>query len=175
MSIGLNVKTEVYGLDKLKKQIEFISKMATLKTNKNFQQYLQKKFLETVNKISIRDLPEGELKGEYISHNQIRELDDGFVIYNDTFIETDTDGYGGKFSIALAFEYGTGLVGQENPKVGAWQYNVNQHEKGWIYFKDGTFHFTRGMRGYEIYRFSRDEIENNLKTWVLNYTNGKEV
>ena len=50
-------------------------------------------------------------------------------------------------------EFGTGIVGSENPHVdealknAKWVYDVNKHgEKGWIYpKKDGTFGWTKGQ------------------------------
>ncbi len=50
-------------------------------------------------------------------------------------------------------EFGTGIVGSENPHVAeflaevGWKYDVNEHgEKGWIYPKgDGTYGWTKGI------------------------------
>lgn len=50
-------------------------------------------------------------------------------------------------------EFGTGIVGSNNPHVSAflaragWKYDVNEHgEKGWVYPKgDGTFGWTKGI------------------------------
>lgn len=50
-------------------------------------------------------------------------------------------------------EYGTGIVGSQNPHVAealssmGWKYDVNQHgEKGWFYPKgDGTYGWTKGL------------------------------
>ena len=50
-------------------------------------------------------------------------------------------------------EFGTGIVGSQNPHVSeflaksGWKYDVNEHgEKGWIYPKeDGTFGWTKGI------------------------------
>ena len=47
--MGLYVRTKVDGLEGLKKRIEFVKKMALLNTNTDFQKYIQKKFLDTVN------------------------------------------------------------------------------------------------------------------------------
>lgn len=167
--MSLNIRTNIDGLKEFEKYIEFVEKISFLQTDKKFQKYIQNKFLETVNRISIERLPEGNLKQEYIQHNQIRETDSGFVLYNDTTVSTENENYDGEFSIALAFEYGTGIVGQENPKLGAWDYNINNHEKGWIYFKDGSFHFTRGMEGQEIYRYTLEEIKRELPNWIRDY------
>lgn len=50
-------------------------------------------------------------------------------------------------------EFGTGIVGIQNPHVddalakSGWKYDVNEHgEKGWVYpKKDGTFGWTKGQ------------------------------
>lgn len=47
-------------------------------------------------------------------------------------------------------EFGTGIVGSQSshPMSGivGWKYDVNNHgEKGWFYFKDGEWHWTKGM------------------------------
>ena len=119
--VGLNYKLKINNLDKLKNQIEYIRKYSTLKGNKDFEEYIKRKFKETVNRISMEELPSGEMKDKYIANNKIRPVDGGFELYNDTFVETETEGYNGEFSIALAFEYGTGIIGERNPVDDAWQ------------------------------------------------------
>lgn len=47
-------------------------------------------------------------------------------------------------------EFGTGIVGMENQHpnsdIVGWKYDVNEHgEKGWFYFKDYEWHWTKGM------------------------------
>lgn len=47
-------------------------------------------------------------------------------------------------------EFGTGIVGASSPhpntSIVGWKYDVNEHgEKGWFYFKDGEWHWTKGM------------------------------
>ncbi len=47
-------------------------------------------------------------------------------------------------------EFGTGIVGKDNPhpdiSIVGWRYDVNEHgEKGWFYFKNGKWHWTKGM------------------------------
>ena len=51
---------------------------------------------------------------------------------------------------AAYVEFGTGVVGQESPhpdiSIVGWKYDVNQHgDMGWYYFKDGEWHWTKGM------------------------------
>lgn len=183
MSINLKTSIKVDSIEKLKQYIEYVKKFVTIKSDKNFQKYIQTKFLETVSKIASDRLPGGKISQLYISNNKIEPLSDGFILYNDTFVETNSSGYNGKFCIALAFEYGTGIVGQENPKVGAWQYNVNGHIDGWWYPTDeddpnptkkaldsgDIVAWTRGLQGYEIYRFTAEEIRQNIRTWVKEY------
>lgn len=47
-------------------------------------------------------------------------------------------------------EFGTGIVGSENPHpdtgLASWKYDINKHgEAGWHYYKDGEWHWTKGM------------------------------
>lgn len=50
-------------------------------------------------------------------------------------------------------EFGTGVIGQGNPHIAdylekaGWKYDVNEHgEKGWVYFKDGRYYWTKGIK-----------------------------
>lgn len=47
-------------------------------------------------------------------------------------------------------EFGTGIVGANSPhpdtSIVGWKYDVNEHgEKGWFYFRDGEWHWTKGL------------------------------
>lgn len=47
-------------------------------------------------------------------------------------------------------EFGTGIIGSDNPHpdtgLANWKYDVNEHgESGWYYYKDGEWHWTKGM------------------------------
>lgn len=47
-------------------------------------------------------------------------------------------------------EFGTGIIGSGNPHpdpgLANWKYDVNEHgEAGWHYYKDGGWHWTKGM------------------------------
>ena len=51
---------------------------------------------------------------------------------------------------AFYVEFGTGIVGADNPHpdpgIAGWKYDINQHgDLGWYYFKDGEWHWTKGM------------------------------
>ena len=162
------------GLDNLDKYIEFLRGMLNMKTDREFQKYIQNKCLETVKEVTDRIMRySGATVEAYKRNHKIREVADGFEIYNDTVVDVETEGYNGVFSIALAFEYGTGIRGAENPKENAWNYNVNNHENGWIYHKNEKFHFTAGYEGMEIYRNSAIEIDKRLGEWVPSYYTSK--
>lgn len=59
-------------------------------------------------------------------------------------------------------EFGTGIVGKQNPHPDLasanWKYDVNEHgEKGWMYYKDGEWHWTKGMSSRPfMYETARD-------------------
>lgn len=178
----INGKLEVSGLENLQKQIDYVKKMQSMTTNKDFQRFIQEKCLETVIKVSKQRLRTGsgaeectndEYFEEYINNHKIREIDNGFVLYNDLTVPANTkkpENYPNGFSIAMAFEYGVGIVGENaNDNPNAWAYNVNNHQFGWVYEKDGQYFATYGYAGFEIYRFTAIEIQKQLPTWVREY------
>ena len=180
----LKVSCEIKGLKELESKIEYIKRLSQMKVDKSFQKFIQDKVLQALNKVMDERLTDDTTNSEYIEEyklrNKIREEDDGFVLYNDFSIpailaskSNKIRDYSQGFSIALAFEYGVGIVGQENPVEGAWEYNVNNYEKGW-YYKDmnGEVIFTQGYKGMQIYRYTRIEVENNLPKWVKEYFDG---
>lgn len=172
----ININVSIQGKQNLDYHIEFVKKLLLMKTDKSFQKYIQEKCLETVRRVT-NDLMRynGSSVELYKGNHKIKEITDGFILYNDTVVNVDSEGYGGEFPLALAFEYGIGIVGSQNPKIGAWTYNVNNYEKGWSYFKNDNFHFTKGYEGMEIYRKTAIEIKKNLKSWVMNYYKKDEV
>lgn len=179
----LNIKIDTHGLEELQKHIKFVEQMAKMKTDKKFQKFMQDKVLETVRKVTNERLVGGTTDDEYIeeykSRHKIRELKNGngFILYNDTVLPTSmlpvspntAMNYPNGFSIALAFEYGIGIVGENDAKVGAWDYNVNDWNFAWHYTKYNTTYSTYGYSGFEIYRFTAIEVENKLKDWVKEY------
>lgn len=172
----LNINANVNSLEKLQDYINYVKKFAKMKTDTNFQKYIQDKCLNVVKQMSTTLLSNSEyntgmdeLFSAYIENNEIQPESDGFIIHNNLSVATDSDGYDGAFSVALAFEYGTGIVGQEHPKANAWEYNIKNHVNGWVYYKNEQFHFTKGFEGFEIYRLSAEEINKQLKDWIMNY------
>lgn len=185
----LNIKPYIQGLKELEKHIDIVDKMLKMKTDKSFQEFIQDKVLETVNRIAkerISNTTNDEYIEEYILRNSIREEIDGFVLYNDFTIpailttrntknQDRTMGmvrnYDNGFNLALAFEYGVGIIGQNNPVNGAWDYNINNYgEEGWYYkTPSGESIRTQGYQGAEVYRYTAIEVQSKLSDWVEEY------
>ena len=162
-----------------------------MQTDKSFQKYIQEKCLKVLYNVIETRLVAGETTnddsiGLYISSNHILETNDGFIIYNDAKIPANVSGVqnsasnypNGEFSIALAFEYGVGIVGPETMNDKAWNYNVNNYNFGWILPKNvlgqaGILY--AGYKGFEIYRYTAEEIQNNLSKWVNEYKKDRGV
>jgi hypothetical protein len=174
----ISVRVSTVNKKALDEHINFVKKLLLMKTDKKFQKYIQDKCKETVVRVTNELMQyNGPTVEAYKNNHKIKETNDGFILYNDTVVEVESEGYGGTFPIALAFEYGTGIVGSKNPKMGAWAYNINNYKEnvGWTYYKNGEFKKTEGYEGMEIYRKTAIEIKKLLKTWVMNYYEGKEV
>lgn len=73
---------------------------------------------------------------------------------------------------AAFVEFGTGVTGSRNhhpdTSLVGWRYDVNEHgDAGWFYFKDGEWHWTKGMISrpfmYETGRGLRKLISKTAK------------
>ena len=175
----LKIDIDIQGLEELDKHIKFVEQMAQMKTDSKFQKFIQNKVLETVNRITQERLVGGTTNdyaiADYASNHKIREYDEGFILYNNTVVPAnakDTSGYpDGNFSVALAFEYGVGIIGQNTPNNdNAWAYNVNNYNFGWWFQnEDGDYQETAGYMGFEIYRYTAIECQNKMSEWVKEY------
>lgn len=193
----LKVTVNIDSVKKLEKHIELVKSLSDLKDNAVFQNYIQEKCLETVNKVANQRIymfntTNTDMRQEYLRNNKIAKFEDGFIIYNDTSIAVNNPSYeNGRFSIALAFEYGVGIIGEANPVQGAWEYDVNgnlvfddegNYIRGWWLSKtkngsnpyvkeskNGKAVITQGYQGMEIYRFSTEEIKSQLPKWIKDY------
>ena len=70
-------------------------------------------------------------------------------------------------NIVIVFnEMGTGIVGSNNPHPNPnleWKYDVNEHgEKGWIYPKNGTFGWTKGLPSRHMFYDAWNEIKDQI-------------
>jgi len=193
----LNIKIDTQGLNKLQKHIEIVEQLLKIKNDKNFQQFLQEKVMEVVKRITNERLVGGTSNDEeidlYKNSHHIEETDNGFILYNDAKIPADkyntipfnTSGYpNGMFSIALAFEYGTGVIGIMTGNSKSWNYNdinssKSKNRKGqmWylpknVYGESGILY--SGYMGFEIYRYTEIECKARMSEWVNEYLS-KEV
>ena len=181
----LNITTNIQGLKELQKHIDFVEGMLKMKTDINFQKYMQNKVLETVRRITDERLIGGTTNDDAISlyreNHKIREEQQGFILYNDTMIPADVNGVqndienypDGMFCVALAFEYGVGIIGENTPSnENAWAYNLQGYNFGWYLPKSVAGESgiqTAGYMGFEIYRYTAEEVKQNLEKWVEEY------
>lgn len=187
-----NVIYNISGLNELKEKIDYINKMLQMTKDSKFQKFIQEKCLQTINEIARERIPlyVGEDKNpnlnlleEYLLRNEIEEIDNGFIIKNSFTLPTEMlaigknkiENYPNGFNIALAFEYGVGIVGENTPVEGAWEYNINNYNIAWKFEEYGVSYTSWGYSGAEVYRYSKEEIKKNLKGWVNEYFNIKEV
>lgn len=177
-----------YDIDSIKKidnHINYAKKMLKMKEDVKFQKYIQDKCMQTLNNVMNSRLISGMTTNDdsielYRSSNHIQQLEDGFIIYNNAKVPANATGKqnssssypNGQFSIALAFEYGVGVVGIDTKNPNAWQYNINNYENGWylpknVIGRSGIKY--DGYTGFEIYRYTAEEIKAQLPKWVKEY------
>ena len=197
-----NVSIDIDNLKGLSNYLEYVERVSNFYKDTEFQDFMKQKFLEVVEKVTNQRVVGGTTNDEEIdlykqSHKIIDFVDEktggsGFILYNDAKIPADkyntlpfdTSGYpNGDFSIALAFEYGTGMVGAgsyTSDNFTPWNYNKvantrSKHHKGrtWYLPKNvlgESGQYTSGYEGFEVYRFAAEEIKANLLKWVKDYT-----
>lgn len=181
----LKVSINSQGTKELEKHIKVVEKFLSIKGDSKFNQFIQEKVLQTLNQVMQSRLTGGTTNDDaislYMNSNHIENTSNGFILYNDCSIPANSkyqDSYpDGQFSIALAFEYGVGIIGQNTDveRFIPWDYNVNDYNFGWFFkASDGKYHQTGGYTGFEIYRYTADEVERNLNKWVKEYYD-KEV
>ncbi len=185
----LKVNFEIKGLKELDKKIEYIKKLSQMKNDKDFQKFIQDKSMEALEFVMNERLGTWMTTNDdsielYRSSNHLREMEDGFVIYNDAKIPANVKGVqndlsnykDGEFSIAMAFEYGVGIIGMSTDSPNSWEYNVNNYNFGWVlpgeianmYGIPKGSEFA-GYQGFEIYRYTTERIKRYLPRWVEEY------
>lgn len=170
---------EISNLQGLSKIMNIVNKFSI----KELNEYLAKKGYEALQKVSSERInlfddtnTNQEAKESYLQHNKYMVNEDGFTLYNDMpkIAWRGINGNGYDFSVALAFEFGTGIVGQNSPAELAskfnYKYNVNKYNFGWNYIDlNGVKQHTYGYPGMEIYRYTQIEIEKNIRQWIKDY------
>ncbi len=184
------VQINIDSIKKIDKYIEYVDKIKNMKNDKEFQNFIKNKSWETLNKVINNRLKSGQTTNDdsielYRNSNHIEETSDGFIIYNNAKIPANVNGKqnnienypNGEFSIALAFEYGVGIVGIKTGNEQSWDYNINNYKFGWFLPKNVMGESgirTIGYEGFQIYRFTAIEIENQLPKWVNEYYRRKQ-
>ncbi len=121
----------------------------------------RKKQLPKMAEQIVREVSEVGLQDNYESAILLPIQNDGKVVSGGIQTTDEIDTYR---------EFGTGIVGSNNPhiaeylvKVG-WKYDVNEHgEKGWIYPKDdGTYGWTKGLPAEKKFYEAIIEMEERL-------------
>lgn len=193
------VKIEKTGIKELNNRIEYIKKLAQMQVDSKFQMFIEEKCLNEVKtyaKSRLMGTTNASYYQEYIDSIRIRKngsIKNGFEIISDLTIEKPTTKHskGYTFSISMAFEYGTGIVGLGSTDApGNYRYNVNDNYvkingelvQGWWLpkelasdsptfgeTKNGKAVVTQGYEGLEIFRFSGANIMQKLLKWVNEY------
>lgn len=189
LNIGINVDS----IKKIENKIKFLEKITNLQNDRKFQKEIQQKCLKVLYEVMDRRITTRTTNTEeielYRTSNHIEEIENGFIIYNNAKIPADkyntlpfdTSGYpDGKFSIALAFEYGVGVVGissygtargyKYNDKAGS-KSKRRKEDYWWLPNNVPTLGGTKfqGYEGFEIYRHTAIEINKNMQKWVMEY------
>lgn len=176
---------EVSNLEVLSKIMNMVNSYKDPITGLN--KHLAKKSYETLQKVANERIDmfddtntNKEAKASYLQHNHYKINPDGFELYNDMprIAWRGRNGNNYDFSVALAFEFGTGIVGETNPADWAskysYQYNMHKYNFGWNYIDlNGKKQHTLGYPGMEIYRYTLIEIEKKIRSWIDEYM--KEV
>ena len=180
----LDIQPEILGMKEFDKYISFVKKLSMMKIDKGFQDFIKNKVMETAYNVTDNRLDTNNTNNDaiqkYKDNHKIREFDSGFILYNDTKIQAIVKGVqnsienypNGEFNIALAFEYGVGIIGSNSAIPKSWDYNIQDYYFGWYLPQEVTGRSgvqTGGYQGYEIYRYIAIEVQNNLKNWVEEY------
>lgn len=102
--------------------------------------------------------------GAYFSGELARSIDGYYSpSLNAGFVRATAD-------YACYVEFGTGVKGKGSPHPApqGWKYDVNNHgEQGWFYFKDGAWHWTRGMQSRPFMYETLKELEQIVENVAL--------
>lgn len=176
----MKINVEKIGVEKIQEIIDLTKKY---NFGNQFIEFIKNKSENVLNQVMQERLIGGTTNDEeislYKSSNHFIDTKNGFILYNDAQIdankynirETNKETYSnGTFSIAVAFEYGTGVHGTSNVKI------INPHAKhvndSWYLPKNVTGEsgvLYDGYSGFEIYRFTAEKINNELGNWINEY------
>lgn len=124
---------------------------------KKYLEEKQKEILQNAKNV-IQEVSKIGLEGNHKSTELLPIIYDGSVVSGGIKTTDPIDTYR---------EYGTGVVGSNNPHpdiMNGWKYDVNEHgEKGWIYPKsDGTYGWTKGLSAEKKFYEAMRKMEKAL-------------
>lgn len=155
----LKADLSISSIRNLQKQLQDYQKDLTKKCEE-FVRKLAKKGVE-IAKMKITDY-DAIYTGELLASINSEQ---GAVIQNGATWIVYTNCPWAKF-----VEFGTGIVGEHSPhpntSIVGWKYDVNEHgEKGWFYFRDGEWYWTKGMPSRPfLYETAMDLRQEVVKT-----------
>lgn len=177
-----NILVTIEGLNNIDKML---NQLQNNKTNSEINEYLKNKVLNAYIDIMNQSLSGGTSNDRYISlyksSYHVEDTKNGFILYNDANIPQqevnakNKQSYPKGFSIAMAFEYGVGIVGVSTGNTNSWEYNIHKYKDGWKYIdENGVEQFTAGHLGFEIFRKTVEQVNRDLDKWIKEYY-GKEL
>lgn len=136
--ITIKVPMSVNGIKELQKKITKIKKLSPK---------MQQRFI-TKSLRYIKKKANEHLKENYSAYSWYERT--GRLEHDWEIVATEFSGTLRNLAPYSAFvEYGTGLVGKHPmADVHNYQYNVNDHQYGWLFYFENESHFTQGLEGY---------------------------
>lgn len=174
---------EVNGRENLDKLISLVNDFSK-SNNTELNSYIKKEVIRIYEQVMNRELIGTTNDNEislYKSSYGTRDIENGFILYNNATIpQSDINSknkqtYPKGFSIAMAFEYGVGVVGISTGDPNAWDYDIHNYgQKGWKYKdKTGNKISTTGYQGLEIFRKTQAKVTEELPKIIEEYFNKK--
>ena len=136
--ITIKVPMSVNGVEELRKKITKMKKLAP-----RMQQRFITKSLKYIKTKANEHLRESYSADSWYERTGL--LENSWEIF-----ATEISGTLRNIAPYSAFvEYGTGLIGKHPmADVHGYQYNVNNHQEGWLFSFENEVHFTKGLEGY---------------------------
>lgn len=174
----MNIDIKIENLKAIKKIISCVDNIQS----DSYKKFIKQKVKDTLEDVMNRKLGSTYTTNEeaislYRQSNHFKDTKKGFIVYNDAIVDVPEhlkQNYpNGKFSIALAFEYGVGIVGEgsyNEQYYTPWEYNKNHYNFQWYYTdSNGVSQSTNGYMGFEIYRNLVIEVNNNINKWTKEF------
>lgn len=150
--------------------IKFINSIPNLVDDDNFKQYIGENAVKEIVEIAKTKLGTFD---EYVTHNQIKILNNGVLIYN------DVQNVSGEY-YSLIIEYGSGTKADTEYNTGTVYWYVPQDKgpdldrynyKSFISKTGETIYVVYGQEPKHIYTDAANIISEKLSKWAVEYIN----